>query len=77
MWTSSRADSLGDIVSCYCHTVAIGNTSIQVMVEAWAQRMRSEALGEPIKVTEGIFAFVAIDSKGAKRAIVRDPGVEV
>jgi acyl-CoA thioesterase YciA len=49
---------VGDKVSCYGTVVRVGRTSIAVMVETWVQRSLAE---EYIKVTEGVFTFVAID----------------
>jgi acyl-CoA thioesterase YciA len=49
---------IGDEVSCYAQVVKIGNTSMQVKVEAWVQRPR---IGSEHKVTEGIFTYVALD----------------
>jgi len=48
---------VGDQVSCYAAITAIGRTSITVRVESWARRYTT---GEAVKVTEGIFTFVAI-----------------
>lgn len=49
---------VGDFLRCYCQIVKIGNTSIAVEVEAWAER---NLLGELVKVTQGIFTYVAVD----------------
>jgi len=57
---------VGDAVSCYCRTRRIGRTSISVEVETWVRRLRDGAL---VKVTEGIFTFVAVDEAGGKRPI--------
>jgi acyl-CoA thioesterase YciA len=48
---------VGDEVSCYAEIVKVGRTSIAVHVESWARRGLS---GERIKVTEGLFTYVAI-----------------
>jgi len=63
---------VGDQVSCYCRTERIGRTSITVHVETWARRRRGHHFGETIKVTEGMFTFVALNEDGTKRAIPRD-----
>ena len=48
---------VGDEVSCYCTIERIGRTSIAIKVEAWSRR----AFGaETVKVTEGLFTYVAI-----------------
>jgi len=51
---------VGDALSIYADITRIGRTSITVQLEAWALRNR---LGEHVKVTEGTFTFVAVDSK--------------
>jgi acyl-CoA thioesterase YciA len=48
---------IGDEVSCYAEIVKVGRTSITVKVESWARRGLT---GEHLKVTEGLFTFVAI-----------------
>lgn len=52
---------VGDIVSCYAKLLKIGNTSMQIKVEVWVLRKLTT---DDIKVTEGIFTFVAIDENG-------------
>ena len=48
---------IGDEVSCYAEIVKVGRTSIQVKIESFARRQVS---GERVKVTEGLFTYVAI-----------------
>ena len=60
---------VGDVVSCYCSTTRIGNTSIAILVETWVRRRTSGAVE---KVTEGLFTFVAIDQDGKPRSVPRD-----
>lgn len=50
---------VGDFLRCYCQVVKVGNTSIAIEVEAWAER---NLLGDLIKVTQGIFTYVAVDN---------------
>lgn len=59
---------VGAVVSCYCDVLEIGRSSIRIIVEVW---INSQHDGEPIKVTEGEFVFVAIDDNGRTRAITR------
>lgn len=59
---------VGAVVSCYCDVLEIGRSSIRIVVEVW---INSQHDGEPIKVTEGEFVFVAIDETGRTRAIKR------
>jgi len=64
--TFHRPVYVGDVVSFYVNIAKVGNTSITTEVEAWVQR-RVE--GEQIKVTEGVFTFVAIDENGKPRPV--------
>lgn len=57
---------VGDEVSCYCATHRIGKTSITVLVETWVRRRRLE---KAVKVTEGLFTFVALDERGEPRPV--------
>lgn len=59
---------VGAVVSCYCDVLEIGRSSVRMVVEVW---INSQHDGEPIKVTEGEFVFVAIDESGRTRAIKR------
>jgi len=59
---------VGAVVSCYCDVVEIGRSSIRIVVEVWIDSPHD---GEPIKVTEGEFIFVAIDDKRRTRTIQR------
>ena len=60
---------VGDLVSSHCRTERIGRTSIAVHVETWVRRARTGRTPEEIKVTEGVFTYVALDDSGAKRVI--------
>jgi len=59
---------VGAEVSCYTDVLEVGRSSIRIMVEVW---INSQHDGEPIKVTEGEFVFVAIDESGRTRAVPR------
>ena len=48
---------VGDVLKCYATLEKIGNTSVRVLVEAFASRVS----GETVKVTEGKFTYVSID----------------
>ena len=52
---------IGDVFCVYTDIKKIGRTSLSVNLEAWALRQR---LGDRIKVTEGVFTFVALDAAG-------------
>lgn len=57
---------VGDVISCYTQILKVGKTSIQMEIEVWDSHDDSRA---PIRVTEGVFTFVAVDVKGNKRLI--------
>jgi acyl-CoA thioesterase YciA len=63
------AVSVGDLLSFYARVVRIGNTSITMHVEVWAERRPSDPL--LVKVTEANITYVAIDSEGKPRPIPR------
>ncbi len=60
---------VGDQVSCYCETVRVGRTSLAVHVQAWARRRLRVEREQFLKVTEGVFTFVALNDDGTKRAV--------
>ena len=51
--------SVGDEVSIYARVLKTGRTSIRVHVEAW-KRPRDHAEAASVRVTEGVFTYVAI-----------------
>ena len=57
---------VGAVVSCYCDVLDTGRSSIRVIVEVW---INSNPDGEPLKVTEGEFIYVAIDENKLTRPI--------
>ena len=67
---------VGDRVSCHCRTARIGRTSITVHVETWVRRTRPGRSPEELKVTEGMFTFVALDDRGVKRVIGECDGIQ-
>jgi acyl-CoA thioesterase YciA len=60
---------VGDILSFFAHVERIGNTSITVQVEVFAESFRTQ--GTYVKVTEASLTYVAIDEKGKPRPIPR------
>ena len=60
--------AVGDEVSIYATVVKAGRTSIRVHVEAW-KRSRNEADAEAVRVTEGVFTYVAIGDDKKPRAL--------
>jgi len=58
---------IGDVLSLYAQVVRIGNTSITVDVEVYAERGREET--KVVKVTEAVLTYVAIDRNGRPRPV--------
>jgi acyl-CoA thioesterase YciA len=58
---------IGDILSLYADVQRVGNTSITVDVQVFAERGREEA--RVVKVTEAVLTYVAIDLQGKPRAV--------
>ncbi len=65
--TFHRPVSVGDEVSCFAFVEKVGRTSIRVRIETWIRRERSGS--EPVKVTEGVFTYVAIDQDRNPRVV--------
>jgi acyl-CoA thioesterase YciA len=57
---------VGDEVSFYGEVVRVGRTSIAVKIESWVRRGLS---ADRIKVTEGLFTFVAIGTDRRPRPV--------
>ena len=53
---------VGDEVTCYTEIVKTGRTSMSLKVEAWVRRGRHAQ--PPVKVTSGLFHFVAVGEDG-------------
>ncbi|KIF81154.1 acyl-CoA thioesterase [Noviherbaspirillum autotrophicum] len=58
---------VGDLLSFYAEVVKVGNTSITVNVEVYAERNRLQA--ETVKVTEATLTYVATDEQRKPRPI--------
>ena len=58
--------SVGDEVSLYARILKAGRTSIRVHVEAWK---RARAADHSVRVTEGVFTYVAIDEDHKPRPL--------
>jgi acyl-CoA thioesterase YciA len=58
--------AVGELLTCYATLHKIGNTSIQIKIEAWVM---SPVTLQIRQVTEGMFTFVAIDQNGRPRVI--------
>jgi acyl-CoA thioesterase YciA len=61
-----RPVKVGDVLCVYTEVESVGNTSLDVHVEAWVQRDRSH---NTVKVTEAKFKFVALDADGRPRPV--------
>jgi acyl-CoA thioesterase YciA len=61
---------VGDILSFFSEITRIGNTSVTVKVEVYAERFRSQ--GSYVKVTEASVTYVAIDENGKPTPVPKD-----
>ena len=64
-----RPVRVGDEVTCFCAVEKTGTTSITVKIESWVRRGVG---GDQIKVTEGIFTYVAVDADGRPQPFPKD-----
>ncbi len=64
-----QAVSVGDLLSFYARVERIGNTSVTVHVEVYAER--NPAQPQLVKVTEANLTYVAIDRDGKPRPVPR------
>ena len=60
---------IGDVLSFYAELQRIGNTSVTIKVEVYAERGRTDT--KVVKVTEAALTYVAIDPNGKPRPIPR------
>ncbi len=58
---------VGDLLACYCSTEREGRTSVTVKIEAWVLVRRNQQTR--IKVTEGIFTYVAMGDDRKSRPL--------
>jgi acyl-CoA thioesterase YciA len=64
-----QAVQIGDVLSFFADVVRVGNTSVTVNVEVFAERRPSDP--KVVKVTEATLTYVAIDSSGRARTVPR------
>jgi acyl-CoA thioesterase YciA len=57
---------LRDLISVYAEVERVGRTSMKVRIEVVATRNRGAS---EVKVTEGLFTFVALDEHNRPRAV--------
>ena len=62
-----RPVKIGDILCVYTQIERVGNTSIDIHVEAWVQRDRSR--DNTVKVTQANFKFVALGADGRPQPV--------
>jgi acyl-CoA thioesterase YciA len=60
---------VGDRVACYARVEKIGRTSMRIPVEVWATRYQT---GEQVKVTHGVFTYVAMGPDAKPIPVKRD-----
>ncbi len=58
---------VGNILCCYVELIRIGRTSMTAHVQAWA--LDGEARDKRVKVTEGVFTYVAIGADRRPRPV--------
>ena len=64
--TFHRPVLVGDEVTCFADIQKVGTTSITVRIESWVRR----GIGsDQIKVTEGVFTYVAVAADGRPRPV--------
>ena len=56
---------VGDVLCAYADLLKVGTTSMAYRVEAWVVRQSAER----VKVTEGVFTYVAIDKDRQPRKV--------
>ena len=64
--TFHKPVKVGDEVSCYTEVTKIGRTSMTVCVQAWRRPSHG---GAQVKVTEGVFTYVAVGPDGRPRPV--------
>ena len=64
--TFHRPVLVGDEVTCFANIQKVGTTSITVGIESWVRRGAGEG---QIKVTEGVFTYVAVAADGHPRPV--------
>lgn len=61
--------SVGDLLSFYARVTRVGNTSVSVHVQVYAERNPAQL--QVVKVTEADLTYVAIDDLGRPRSLPR------
>ena len=63
---------LRDLISVYAHVETVGRTSMGVRIEVIAER---DLGATQVKVTEGLFTFVALDANHRPRPVDQSAGI--
>jgi acyl-CoA thioesterase YciA len=58
--------AIGDVVSCYAQLKRRGRTSVTTKIEVWVRRRDVDI---ELKVTEGEFTYVAIETDGSPKPL--------
>lgn len=61
---------VGDLVSCYAEITKVGNTSLTVHVDVFAERDRGNH--ECVRVTEADLVYVAVDAERRPRPVPKE-----
>ncbi|MDO4997142.1 MAG: acyl-CoA thioesterase [Neisseria sp.] len=59
----------GDVVNCYGEVIKIGNTSLQIKVEVWIERLMNEEVRGLELAADAVFTYVAVDKNGVPRPV--------
>ena len=62
---------IGDLVSVYADIVHVGRTSLRVKIDSYVRRRTDHTR---VRVTEGVFTYVAIDDNGRPRPVPPESG---
>jgi acyl-CoA thioesterase YciA len=60
---------VGDTVACYAWLEKMGRTSMKISVDVWVTRYQT---GGRVKVTSGVFTYVALGPTGKPRPVKRE-----
>ena len=60
---------VGDTVACYAWVEKMGRTSMKICVDVWVNRYRTD---ERVKVTSGVFTYVALGPDGKPTPVKRN-----
>jgi acyl-CoA thioesterase YciA len=70
--TFQKPVRVGDVVCCYGECTRIGRSSMSIELEVWVKPVHEQSVDERYQVCQATFNYVAIDSNGRPRTIIRD-----